>query len=405
LGVKKPTNCLISKFTTSIGLVFVIFLTLIVTSITALSGVTHAGDNSQSNPGRLITIHDRGTEKVIVSQGETVGDVLKEAGISVDNKDAVEPAVTEKLVASDYQVNIYRARPVIIIDGNAKTKINTPYQTATQITESVGLKLYDEDKTELTLADNIIAEGASLKLIIDRATPFTFNLYGNTTTARTQANTIGEMLAEKGIKLGPDDKASLPADTKIIEGLAIKVWREGKQTITVEEEVKFETEKIQDNDRYIGYSEIRTAGQKGARTVTYEVLVENGQEVSRTEIASLIIKESKKQVEVIGVKRKVGTPDENRQYARAIMGGYGFGDDQWTCLDILWSHESGWDQYKTNYSGSGAYGIPQALPGSKMGNGWQDDPAVQINWGLNYIKGRYSTPCGAYAHWQSSNWY
>lgn len=298
MGVKKPMNYLISRMAKYVGLVLVALLFF----VTVMSGVTHAGNDSQSNSGRLITIHDRGTEKVLVSQAETIGDVLKEAGIAVDSKDAVEPAVTEKLVASDYQVNIYRARPVIIVDGNTKTKINTPYQTAAQIVESVGLKLYDEDKTEITLADNVIAEGASLKLIIDRATSFTFNLYGNTTIARTQVSTVGEMLAEKGIKLGSDDKVSLPADTKITEGLEIKVWREGKQTITVNEEMDFTTEKIQDVDRAIGYREIRIAGIKGSRTVSYEVLIENGQEVSRTEIASLTISEPKKQVEVIGAK-------------------------------------------------------------------------------------------------------
>lgn len=81
----------------------------------------------------------------------------------------------------------------------------------------------------------------------------------------------------------------------------------------------------------------------------------------------------------------------------------GFGIDQFPCLDRLWKHESGWN-YRAENKGSGAYGIPQALPGSKMssvGADWKTNPATQIKWGLGYIKGRYDTPCGAWSHFQS----
>jgi hypothetical protein len=82
------------------------------------------------------------------------------------------------------------------------------------------------------------------------------------------------------------------------------------------------------------------------------------------------------------------------------------GDDQYACLDYLWTKESGW---RVNaYNPSGAYGIPQALPGSKMasvGADWQTNPATQITWGLQYIDSRYGSPCGAKAHSVLKNWY
>lgn len=396
-------NNLIHKFAVPLSAVlFVAFF--MTTAFILMTKVSWADDGQAPTSGRLITIHDRGVEKVIVSQATTISDALDEAGVTVDAKDSVEPALDEKLVASDYQVNIYRARPVIVIDGATQTKVMTPYQTATQIAESAGVKLYSEDKTSLRQADNIVAEGAGLQLIVDRATSFTFDLFGEVKTVRTQAETVDGMLIEKGIKMGTDDRLSIDKNSKITDGMSIRLWREGKQTISTEVAIDFPVEKIQDADREVGYNEVRTAGEKGLRTVTYEVLIQNGQEVSRTEIASLTTKAAKTEVVVVGVKRKVGSPDENKAYARAIMGGYGFGDDQWPCLEKLWTHESGWSQYAVNAS-SGAYGIPQALPGNKMGAGWQDDPVVQINWGLKYIKDRYKTPCGAYSHWQSQNWY
>lgn len=84
----------------------------------------------------------------------------------------------------------------------------------------------------------------------------------------------------------------------------------------------------------------------------------------------------------------------------------GWGEDQYACLVSLFNRESGWNVYAANPSG--AYGIPQALPGSKMasaGADWATNPATQITWGLNYIAARYGTPCGAWGHSQSAGWY
>jgi hypothetical protein len=86
---------------------------------------------------------------------------------------------------------------------------------------------------------------------------------------------------------------------------------------------------------------------------------------------------------------------------------YGWGADQFSCLDTLWTRESGWDVHAENPS-SGAYGIPQALPGSKMaayGSDWADNPTTQIQWGLAYIRDSYGTPCGAWSELRSEGWY
>ncbi len=80
---------------------------------------------------------------------------------------------------------------------------------------------------------------------------------------------------------------------------------------------------------------------------------------------------------------------------------------QFTCLDSLWTRESRWNYLAQNRS-SGAYGIPQALPGSKMasvGSDWRTNPVTQIKWGLGYIKSRYGSPCSAWGHSQSHGWY
>ena len=96
-----------------------------------------------------------------------------------------------------------------------------------------------------------------------------------------------------------------------------------------------------------------------------------------------------------------------RDIAKALLGEFGFGLDQFGCLDSLYMRESGWRVDADNPSSS-AYGIPQALPGSKMstaGADWETNPVTQIRWGLGYIEDRYGSPCGAWAHSESHGWY
>lgn len=101
------------------------------------------------------------------------------------------------------------------------------------------------------------------------------------------------------------------------------------------------------------------------------------------------------------------TPDGARATAQEMMSSrYGWGGDQFSCLNSLWNKESGWN-YQA-YNPSGATGIPQALPGSKMasaGGDWQTSAATQIAWGLDYISRAYGTPCSAWGHSQAMNWY
>jgi hypothetical protein len=93
-------------------------------------------------------------------------------------------------------------------------------------------------------------------------------------------------------------------------------------------------------------------------------------------------------------------------FAAKAVAGRGWAPSEFSCLVNLWNRESGWNTHAANPSG--AYGIPQALPGSKMataGGDWQNSYQVQITWGLGYIAGSYGSPCGAWAHSNAVGWY
>src|SRR5690606_19860542 len=104
-----------------------------------------------------------------------------------------------------------------------------------------------------------------------------------------------------------------------------------------------------------------------------------------------------------------GRPDPGtaKEIAWGLVQRKGWGEAEYNCLVALWQRESGWNHLAENKY-SGAYGIPQALPGSKMatvGADWRTNPRTQIVWGLSYIQGRYGTPCGAWAAFLSKGWY
>jgi hypothetical protein len=110
---------------------------------------------------------------------------------------------------------------------------------------------------------------------------------------------------------------------------------------------------------------------------------------------------------VVAAPSAPSNPSEAQAIARDMMAAqYGWGEDQFGCLVALWNKESGWNVYASNPSG--AYGIPQALPGSKMssaGADWATNAATQISWGLGYIAGRYGSACGAWSTSESQGWY
>ncbi|HTJ73570.1 MAG TPA: ubiquitin-like domain-containing protein [Verrucomicrobiae bacterium] len=249
---------------------------------------------------RLLAIYDQGTERGLLTRATTLREAFREARIPVDPKDLVEPGLDDRLESSNYEVNIYRARPVTIIDGETRVKVMSPYRTAKQIVAEAGMALHDEDITAMSANPDVVGQGMGVQLTITRATEFTLGLYGKKTVAYTQGVTVGDMLKEKGITLGSDDTVSAPLDAPVKTGMTIAIWRNGAQTVTEEQAIPFATQKILDMDHAIGYHEVKTAGVSGKRLVSYEVIMNNGKEVGRKKIQDIIGSQPKTQVELIG---------------------------------------------------------------------------------------------------------
>jgi uncharacterized protein YabE (DUF348 family) len=283
------------------SIVALILLSVVVFSL-MLAWRVAADDGQLAADQRLVSVHDRGVERGIVTKAHTLREVFEEAYISIGANDLVEPGLDEQLVTSSYQVNIYRARPVVIIDGSSSYKVLSPHQTSKQIADEAGLKLHDEDATSVEPITDVASYGTGLQVTIDRATPFTLVLYGKRIESFTQEATVGGMMQDKDISLAVSDTLSVNKSDLVTSGMTVEIWRNGKQTVTEEQAIEFPVEKIQDADRDVGYREVKTPGEKGKRTVTYEVVMQNGIEQSRQEIQSIVLSEPKKQVEIVGAK-------------------------------------------------------------------------------------------------------
>ncbi|MDU0348263.1 G5 domain-containing protein [Actinomyces sp. MRS3W] len=196
---------------------------------------------------------------------------------------------------------------------------------------------------------------------------------------------------------------------------------------SVTEDVTDEFERVeQETDALAeGETEVETEGVNGVTRVVYRVTSVGAEEVAREVVSRVVVSERVDEVVLVGTGTASDTSSDTsttttttasgdgttaasaQSIAQSMMSSYGWDDSQFSCLVSLWNRESGWN-YQAQNASSGAYGIPQALPGSKMSSvasDWATNPTTQITWGLSYISGRYGTPCSAWAHSESTGWY
>lgn len=243
----------------------------------------------------------------------------------------------------------------------------------------------------------------------------------------TSAATVRDALIEAGVILQEGDTLSAALDDEVTSGMRIGVGRASSDALTVTETVAFKTVEEEDDSLYEGERKVTQEGKAGETITTFQITLVDGAETERTVLAYAVLTEPKDEIVAIGTKEKpkvpsnvdmstdetpvaagdIASPAQAKAIAKPMVTAKGWDDSQYTCLVSLWTRESGWRVTAGNKS-SGAYGIPQSLPGSKMasaGPNWRTDAATQITWGLNYIQNRYKTPCGAWDHFLRKNWY
>lgn len=367
-----------------------------------------AGTTAFAGLHKNVTVEVNGTAVEVSAFGRTVGQVLAGSDITVGEHDLVAPGVAEP-VSDGAQIVVRHGRELDIeIDGEQRT-VWTTALTVGEAVEGLGLRegetLLSASRSAALTRDDVlrVSTQKTVHLAVD----------GQVIDGVTSAGTVRDALREIGLVLNEGDRVSVPLDATATDGLVVLVTRAAASGETVTEAVPFEEQEVEDPSLAQGTRKVETKGQVGVRTTTYSTATVGGAVVDRQAVASAVTVQPVTQIIKVGT-REVTTdvniavsPGSAQEVGQQLAAARGWGDDQFACLLQLWNHESGWRVNAENRS-SGAFGIPQALPGSKMASvadDWRTNPATQITWGLNYIAGRYSTPCGAWSSFQAKGWY
>lgn len=330
-------------------LVTLIFGTVVKNTTSNTFADNEAGAQTISESHHVV-IYDQGKKLTIKTDAVTVGEALDRLGYELADTDIVEPARTTLINIDNFHINIYRSRPVIVTDGKLKIRVETASYDPKTIAEAAGFSVYDGDEIEMVASTDFVEAGAA-------------TMY--------------------------------------------KITRNGGQTVTVETTIPFTEETKQDATLADGETKVVQEGEEGRIVTKYEVQFVDGVEVSRELVSEETVKEPVKKITAVGSKKAAASirPEWSTCAEWARQAGVSE-DDLETALTLIY-HESGCRTNATNAS-SGAYGIPQALPGNKMaamGEDWETNPITQIRWMINYVTKRYGGWSQAMNWWWEHHWY
>lgn len=328
-------------------IVVVLGLFLTFQGLTARGSAVFADDELTDGIAHFVTIYDDGASLTVKTAATTVGEVLERVGITVDAADIVDPVADTVVAGDSFKVNIHRARPALVIDGANRRYIMTASFDPKTIVREAGFIVYDGDEIELSTNDNFLESGV--------------------------ASTY-------------------------------RITRNGGRTFSIEETLPYPTETRYDYGMNKGEQRLEQAGEDGRKVSVYTAQFENNIEVSRELISETVTLEPVPEIVTIGAKQSIRPEQETcAGWLREI----GVAEHDLEAALYIIYHESGCRVDAENPH-SGAYGIPQALPGNKMasaGDDWRTNPLTQLRWMNDYVTKRYGGWTGALAFKQAKGWY
>lgn len=385
----------------------------------------------------------------------SVSTVLNDLDIPVRSADHVAPGLNESVYDGD-RIVVRHARSVNVEINGQTTTIDTTADSMEAVMSALATR------GDVHVAANRSAQRDEDLPLVSRTQQVPVKFADETVTITlTPSGNVRVILAEAGHPLGPLDRVK----ARVHNGaLAITVERVTRGVVTENSPVPFKESTVDSADLFQGESVVTTRGVDGVLTKSYWQETVDGNILHRELHGEAITTAPVDQVRAKGTKEVTtlellkagidpkaqledGTEEDGRpstrfratagtlssdaeiaqlrseaqlsdiplvysgedpkNIAQGLVAARGWGDGEFRCLVALWQRESNWNPYAENPS-SGAYGIPQSLPGSKMGSvapDWRTNPVTQITWGLNYIAGRYGTPCSAWGHSESVGWY
>jgi uncharacterized protein YabE (DUF348 family) len=365
-----------------------------------------------------------GRVQAVHTTADRVGEVVADAGYRVTPHDLLAPAANST-IDNGGRIVLRRGRLLHLDVDGVRTDVWTTAPTVADALAQLGYSSRDfvsvsrDRRLPLAPTDIAIRTPRAITIVHD----------GERQQVTTTDTTVGAVLGDLGITLGTHDRLSVSMDAPVTGGETVRVQRVQTKLVSKIKRLPFKTVRHRNSSMHVGTTKLVRHGKYGRQRVTYSLVYVDGRLVGRTLLKTLTLARPKAQILAVGTSRQVShaartgsagsgggsggapsapapSPGTAKAIARDLLAARGWDDAQYNCLVVLWNNESGWNVHASNPSG--AYGIPQALPGWKMssaGPDWQNNASTQIKWGLGYIGERYGTPCGAWSFWQGNGWY
>ncbi len=394
---------------------------LTVVVLSALLFFSLTGRGATISDAKVVILYADRKTSTLPTREETVGSFLEKALVEIHEGDVVEPSLDTKIEEDNFRVNVYRAAPVVVYDGDTKMLGLSAALTPRSMAEQTGARLYAEDIVTTEPSDDFLKDGSiGNKVVISRATPANLNLYGTSLAVRTHAKTVKELLDEKQVKLAADDTVMPSLDTVLLPSTLVFVTRNGTQVVTEQVDIAMPTESILDTSLSFGTTAVRQAGSIGKKSVTYEIELKNGVEIGRKVIQEVTILAPVARVVARGQAVQIPSDKE------AVMRAAGIVESDYPYVYYIINRENGlWcptrfqgqktcpPYFEEPFAGaishtSTGYGLCQATPGIKMasaGADWQTNAVTQLKWCSNYAITRYGSWEAAYNSWVVKHWW
>ena len=410
-------------------------ITVGVSTAVALSMATIGLGTSFAYPHKTIRFELDGKTQKVSTWASNVDEVLKQKNINLKKQDKVIPSKNTPISAGD-EIVVNRAKEAFItIKG-----VNKKVWTTASSSKGIANQFSRLDDTVSVAARSSFRDGSDAELV-EKDSKIKVVHDGQAQYVTAKPNEDAEKILKKiNVQVSPIDKVKL--ETNATETV-LTVQRVQRDYITESEPIKFESKVEKDAQLPAGEIKKTQEGKDGEKEISKYTEKIDGNLVHQGEVVETIKNKPVEEIVKLGVKgiddKKI--PDDQqslqklvktgsyktlrnadsdvpnvstnysgqdpRALAQPLVAARGWSDSEYRCLLALWQKESNWNPNSYN-SSSGATGIPQALPGSKMasaGADWRTNPITQIRWGLGYIAGRYGTPCNAWGHSQSRGWY
>ncbi len=313
-----------------------------------------------SRARNVIVNADGTTREVAVRPGQDARGILEAAGVSVH---ALDRVTVENDATGELAITVSR-----VTRGQATETVDIPFSETTTTSSDM---FVGESQVTTTGVNGVTTWTVWQEKDGDQVLTSVPITEHSTSQPVTQVRSEGtkEATPTALVAAGIDPKATLEEKTES-DGTTSVRYRAKLGSISTKEEIAEITGEAKNADQATAAAAAAAAAEAGAVPTTY-------------------------------------SGEDPRSLAKPLVAAQSLSDSEYQCTVLLWNRESQWNPYAEN-AYSGAYGIPQALPGSKMasaGADWRTNPITQINWGIGYIKGRYGTPCSAWAHSNAVGWY